>query len=134
MSNPVTPTEEEKEGLSSKIPPWMRASVVRRDGYRCIAPTLDGNAGWCRDAFGTVITRWGDRDPGPQYLQMSHTKDEGELSLGKKADTDAIHMVALCPFHHTGTIAGSNWEAANRWRIRRYLDQFKDPVKVKGKR
>jgi len=33
----------------------------------------------------------------------------------------AQNLVSLCPFHHTGTTAGSNWEAANRWKIRRYL-------------
>jgi hypothetical protein len=58
---------------------------------------------------------------------MSHTKAEGELSMSKKADSDPAHLVTLCPFHHTGTTAGSNWEAVNRDRIRRHLIQLYDP-------
>jgi len=52
---------------------------------------------------------------------MSHTKDRGDLAMGQKAPPDAMHLVSLCPFHHTGTSAGSNWEAVNRERIRRYI-------------
>ena len=48
------------------------------------------------------------------YLQMSHTKEQGELMLGKKTTPTPRHLVSLCPFHHTGTTAGSNWEAVNR--------------------
>jgi hypothetical protein len=92
-----------------------------RDGYRCIAPQIDCHAGWCRDIFGNVITRWQDRDPGPQYLQMSHTKDADELMMGQKASSREWHLVALCPMHHTGTTAGSNWEAVNRNKVRAYL-------------
>jgi len=92
-----------------------------RDGHRCIAPEIDPFAGWCRDSWGNVIPRWRDCDPGPQYLQMSHTKDEGELMMGRKTTAEEWHLVCLCPFHHTGTKAGSNWEAANRNKIRAYL-------------
>lgn len=60
------------------------------------------------------------------YLQMSHTKDQGELSMSMKAVTDPAHLVSLCPFHHTGTEAGSNWEAVNRNRIRTHLLQLYD--------
>jgi len=98
--------------------------VLIRDGYRCIAPSIDGRAGWCRDAFGNPITRWRDCDPGPQYLQMSHTKEEGELMMGRKTTAVERHLVALCPMHHTGTTAGSNWEAVNRNKIRAYLREI----------
>ena len=114
------------------ITPAMRETVLRRDGYRCIAPQLDGRDGWCRDAWGNPITHWSGRDPGPAYLQMSHTKSEGELSMSKKASSDSEHLVSLCPFHHTGTTAGSNWEAVNRWKIRRYLDDIYGPPGRKG--
>lgn len=109
-----------------RIPPAVRAEVLRRDGYRCIAPQLDPKAGGCRDAFGNVITKTFRGDPGPKFLQMSHTKDEGELSMSMKAPTDPQHLVTLCPFHHTGTKAGSNWEAVNRDGIRRHLSQLYD--------
>jgi len=105
----------------SSIPDIVRKAVIRRDGYRCIAPLIDCRPGWCRDAFGNVITRWPDRDPGPQYLQMSHTKEQGELMMGKKTTPDEWHLVSLCPFHHTGSTAGSNWEAVNRNKVRSYL-------------
>jgi hypothetical protein len=108
--------------MSEKIRPDVRETVLRRDGYRCMAPQLDGRAGWCRDAWGNPITHWSGRDPGPAYLQMSHTKPEGELAMSKKAGNVPANLISLCPWHHTGTAAGSNWEAANRWKIRRHLD------------
>lgn len=120
-----------KKKIFSGVPPAVRAFVVRRDEYRCVAPMLDGRAGWCRDIWGNPITRWPDRDPGPVYLQMSHTKDPDELMLGKKACSDPDHLVSLCPFHHTGTQAGSNWEAANRDRIRNHLIEVNPPRRVR---
>ena len=111
-----------------RIPPAVRASVLYRDGYRCIAPAIDGQAGWCRNVWGDIITRWPNTDLGPVYIQMSHEAPLGEGMMGKKATPVASHLVALCPFHHTGTQAGSNWEANNRNRIRRYLEQVNSPV------
>ena len=110
-----------REMATSTISPEVRAFVLDRDDFRCIAPQIDGKAGWCRDIWGNRITHWTRRDPGPVYLQMSHTKDRGDLAMGQKAPPDAMHLVSLCPFHHTGTSAGSNWEAVNRERIRRYI-------------
>ena len=102
----------------------LRQLVLRRDGFRCMGPVLDGSqTGLCRDAFGNPIRsdfRVGN-DPGPVYLQMSHTKGEGELSMSKKATDDAQHLITLCPWHHTGTQGGWNWEVRNRWRIRQHL-------------
>lgn len=99
----------------------MREAVLRRDGYRCVAPQVDRQAGWCRDAFGNVITRWRHQDPGPVYLQVNHVKEPGELMMGKKTSATMSHLVALCPHHHTGTDAGSNWEARQRHLLRAYL-------------
>lgn len=115
---------EPSRAKSSIIPAHVRESVLRRDGYRCVAPQLDGQAGWCRDAWGNPITHWTGRDPGPAYLQMSHTKPEGELGMGKKARSVPENLISLCPWHHTGTAAGSNWEARCRARIRRYLEDI----------
>lgn len=115
--------------VNSTIPPKIRAAVLMRDGYRCIAPEIDGRAGWCRDAWGNPITQWPAYDRGPQYVQMSHTKDQGELAMGKKAPPDMAHLVTLCPFHHTGTVAGSNWEAVHRNQIRKWLSEIYSPVR-----
>ena len=112
------------------IPPEVREFVLRRDEYRCVAPMLDGRAGWCRDIWGNQITHWRNHDPGPQYLQLNHVKDEGELGMGIKAPTDPDHLVSLCPFHHTGTSAWSNWEAVNRRKLRRYLEEINSPVRT----
>lgn len=104
------------------IPPSVRAFVLRRDGFRCMAPVLDPDAGHCRDAFGSVVARPHFlRDPGPVYLQMSHTKPRGELSMGMKAMAIPANLITLCPGHHTGTEAGSNWEAVHRETIRDHL-------------
>jgi len=111
---------------ASTIPPHVRAIVLRRDGYQCIALEIDRDAGWCKDTWGHIITRWPDRDPGPQYLTMSHTKDEDELMMGKKTTPDEWHLVSLCPWHHQGFAAGSNWEAVHRNDIRRYLHGIYD--------
>lgn len=113
--------------MEAGVTPRLRLMVLRRDGFRCIAPQLDGRAGWCRDIWGNPITHWPARDRGPAYLQMSHTKDADKLAMGMKAPTDRDHLVTLCPFHHTGTAGGSNWEAANRDRIRRFLDELYGP-------
>jgi hypothetical protein len=99
----------------------LRLRVLERDGFRCVAPVLDERAGQCRDLWGTPIRRWVARDPGRRFLEMSHTKASDELMMSKKADDDIDHLVALCPHHHRGTDAGSNWEARQRHLIRRYL-------------
>lgn len=115
-----------KEGSvsSSGIPPKVRLAVLTRDGFRCIAPQIDGTVGWCRDTWGNVITRWPAYDRGPQFVTMSHTKDRGELAMSKKATPEPRHLVTLCPFHHQGTEAGSNWEAVHRNQIRRWLEEM----------
>ena len=96
--------------------------MLARDQYRCQAPFLDPDAGPCRDAFGSVLGRHHFlRDPGPVYLQMSHTKPRGELSMGMKTSPTPEHLITLCPHHHTGTEAGSCWEAVHREEIRDHL-------------
>lgn len=118
-------------GVTSTISPKVRDAVLRRDGYRCVAPQIDGMAGWCRDVWNHPITSWPAYDRGPQYVQMSHTKGQGELSMSKKATPTPSHLVTLCPWHHTGTAAGSNWEAVNRNKIRKWLDDIYRPARAK---
>jgi hypothetical protein len=116
--------------VASTISPAVRAKVIARDHYRCIAPSIDGHAGLCRDTWGNPIVHWPPRDRGPQYLTMSHTKNTGEMMMGKKAPSTERHLVTLCPFHHQGTTAGSNWEAVNREKIRRRLDELYSDVRT----
>ena len=110
-----------KERISSST----RAFVLVRDRYTCQAPFLDPYAGPCRDAFGSMLIRPHFlRDPGPVFLQMSHTKPRGELSMGMKTSPIPAHLITLCPGHHTGTEAGSNWEAVHREVIRDHLERL----------
>ena len=108
------------------IPYEVRIFVLRRDGWKCIAPQVDGHSDWCRDMWGNVITHWPARDRGPQYVQMSHIKMADELAMGKKAPPDAHHLVTLCPWHHNATVAGSNWEARHRDTIRKHLMELRN--------
>ena len=110
-----------KERISSST----RAYVLARDSFQCQASLLDPDAGPCRDAFGSVLARYHFlHDSGPVYLQMSHTKPRGELSMGMKTSPIPAHLITLCPGHHTGTEAGSNWEAVHREVIRDHLERL----------
>lgn len=111
--------------MSESVPPKVRDAVLRRDDYRCIAPLLDREAGWCKDRWDHPISRWIGRDPGGDKIEMSHTKDLDKPMMGKKAPMNPAHLVSLCPWHHRGTEAGSNWEARNRAKIRAYLERVR---------
>ncbi len=100
--------------------------VARRDEYHCVAPVIDRKAGWCRDRWGHVITRWPsrlDRDK----LTFAHVKDPDGQSMGKKAPTNAWHLLLLCWGHHEGTgPAGSVWGTSRDGLDlqRRYLAKY----------
>lgn len=100
-------------------------SVLERDDYRCIAPQLDGQAGWCHDKWGSVITRWPNYLD-PNKLTIAHIKERGGQAMGVKAKDDPEHLVLLCWGHHEGNgeKAGECWgtKACNLERMRRYLE------------
>jgi hypothetical protein len=118
----MSQTQPQTSGVEKRmIDPTIREEVLRRDGYKCVAPRLDPEAGPCRDRWDQPITFWRGKDPGPYRLEMNHVKDTGMLMMGRKAPTDVDHLVSLCPWHHRGTKAGSNWEAVHRDQLRAWV-------------
>lgn len=74
-----------------------RMLVMHRD-RDCVAPRLDAGAGHCEGR-----------------LTLDHVKDEPRL--GKRAASDAAHLVTLCERHHLWT----GWATSHRPELRRYL-------------
>lgn len=74
----------------------VREEVLARDGWRCVAAQLDPTAGNC-------MTEYGDRMEYPggynvTHLELHHVKDQPRM--GVRAESDADHLVTLCPWHH----------------------------------
>lgn len=109
----------------SGISPDVRAEVLELDGFRCLAPQLDRNAGWCKDRWGHLITRWTGRDPGGDKLELHHVKEANKQMMGRKAPTDIHHLIPLCPWHHQGLEAGACWatKRENLALMRRHLEK-----------
>lgn len=88
----------------------VREAVLRRDGG-CIAHRL-GFSHLCRDQWGNVH--------GPYDLSrmtLDHVRDAP--MMGKRAQSDASHLVVLCHFSHIG----SGWATAHRPELRAYLEE-----------
>lgn len=69
------------------VTPALREAVLRRDG-RCVAAILD-RSHECRDQWGTP------HDPRALgKLTLEHVKEA--LRMGKRAESDEAHLVALC--------------------------------------
>lgn len=85
------------------VTPELHAEVLMRDGG-CMAPHL-GATDACRD-------RWGNDQP--TEFELDHVKDQPRM--GKRAPSDADHLVTLCHHHHQG-----GWATANRPLLRSYL-------------
>jgi len=81
---------------------WTADQVARRDNYRCIAPRIDGQSGWCRDRWGNAITRWPVNRIDRDKLTFAHVKDADAQAMGKRAPSDQAHLVLLCWGHHEG--------------------------------
>ena len=107
----------------------MAEYVARRDGYRCVAPCVDGRAGWCHDQWGHIIRRWPrSLEECEGVLTLAHVKDSAEM--GNRAPSNPDHLVMLCWGHHEGAgetgKGGAVWGTShiNLEKLRRYLAQF----------
>lgn len=94
------------------VDPDVVRAVLTRDGFGCVAPIVDPGVDACRDNWG------GD----PTYLELDHVLDEPRM--GKRAESDAAHLVALCPYHHRH----SGWATSHRPELREYLRRKGNPV------
>lgn len=82
--------------------------IVYRDGG-CVAPMLDIDSDLCRTLAGDVYPR--------NFLPMltvDHVHDAA--TMGKRAPSDAAHLVCLC-IHHND----NGWASAHREDERAYL-------------
>ncbi len=76
--------------------PDVRLAVLTRDAG-CVAVWLDQDPATCRGR-----------------LTLDHVKDQPRM--GKRAPSDAAHLVTVCEFHHL-----EGWATANRPALREYL-------------
>ena len=109
----------------SAVPPEIREAVYLRDGYRCVAPTLDPECGPCRDFYGEAITR-----PGPmtaKELTFEHVTP-GYGRMGQRAKNRVEEGVTCCWGHHLGNgvtgQGGSIWATGNKHLTRAYLEEM----------
>lgn len=105
MNDPVTPT--------------MRLLVLQRDGWRCLAPVLDRDAGPCMD-------RWRNRPVVGSHayreaLTLDHVQSGGGR-MGRRAPSDPAHLVTLCWHHHLG-----GWATSHRPLLREHLTRMEGP-------
>ena len=82
------------------VTPELRIRVLTRDGD-CLAPRLDSFAGECHGR-----------------LTLDHVKDQPRM--GKRAPSDARHLVTLCEWHHLE----SGWATSHRPELRFYLREL----------
>jgi hypothetical protein len=79
------------------VTPAVRLAVLTRDGG-CVAVELGEDAAACQSP-----------------LTLDHVKDQP--MMGKRAPSDAAHLVTLCWFHHL-----EGWATAHRPILREYLE------------
>lgn len=95
------------------VTPELRDEVFAMDGWRCVAPRLDPDAGVCRNRWGDSVIATG-RMP-VTALTLDHVKDAP--MMGKRAPSDVRHLVTLCAGHHLL----SGWATGHRPQLRAYL-------------
>jgi len=84
-------------GHADPVTPELRLTVLERD-QGCIAVRLGADPAGCAGA-----------------LQLDHVKDQP--MMGKRAPSDAAHLVTLCRRHHVDT----GWATSHRPELRAYL-------------
>lgn len=73
--------------------------VFRRDGWTCVAVTLGESPETCRGR-----------------LTLDHVRDHAAMG-GRRAPSDALHLVSLCLYHHLE----SGWATSHKPALRTYL-------------
>jgi hypothetical protein len=79
------------------VTPDLRLAVLARD-FGCVAVTLGEDPGDCRGR-----------------LTLDHVKDQPRM--GKRAPSDAAHLVSVCEHHHL-----DGWATSHRPELREYLE------------
>jgi hypothetical protein len=91
-----------RQGHRDPVGPVLRSDVLLRDGG-CVAIVLGEIPGSCRGR-----------------LTLDHVKDQPRM--GRRAPSDAGHLVTLCEHHHL-----DGWATGHRDLLREYLRRFEDP-------
>lgn len=89
----------------------LRAEVLARD-KGCLANLL-GATDNCRDKWGAVLPLQGRY--AHSRLELDHIREQP--MMGKRAPSDAEHLLTLCPWHHRD----SGWATSHRPELRAYL-------------
>lgn len=99
--------------MSDRVPPAVADYVMKRDGG-CVAPALGATdtclGKWGGPAIATLIPLTYYRSA----LTLDHVKEAPRM--GKRAPSDAAHLVVLCWHHHM-----DGWATAHRPELRSYL-------------
>jgi hypothetical protein len=90
-----------------------------RDGFQCMAPLLDAQAGPCYDGAGRWFSGY---DPTGYRLEADRVRDEATAGKAPSHE-DPTRLVTLCAGHHRGTgpNGGRQWGPANRDKERGWL-------------
>lgn len=99
-------TQETREYVferDARMTGWL---VYAPTGPICVAPYLDADSGPC----GSRTT-------------LDHVQS-GYGRMGKRAPSDAAHLVSICARHHLET----GWATSHKAELRIYLSQFEVPA------
>jgi hypothetical protein len=111
-----TPIKRKSRPDADKVTPEVYEEVMRLDGFTCKARELDPHAGECRNQWGHPFSGTWRQSFGRlgAYLTLDHVSEQS--TLGKRAPSDARHLIVLCWGHHLG-----HWATSHRYLEREYL-------------